>query len=139
MAILGYNLKSVRMEKLANVIPPGEIQVKLTPQITEVRLGEIRTPTGKTNAVEVLFSFVVEYNPEIAKAAIEGSLLYLPPEKGKIDEILNAWENEKKLNGEMVVEVINFLNREFSPLLMIMAKEMRIPYHIPLPRAELRA
>ncbi|MBP1910751.1 hypothetical protein [Thermococcus stetteri] len=138
MAILGYNLKKIGMEKLVDVLPQGEIQVRLTPQIREVRLGELRMPTGKTNAVEVLFSFVVEYNPEIAKATLEGSLLYLPPEKGKIDEILNAWENEKKLDGSMVVEVINFLNREFSPLLMVMAKEMRIPYHIPLPRAELR-
>lgn len=55
-----------------------------------------------------------------------------------IDEILNLWEEEKKVNSVLFVEVTNFLTSELSPLLMIISKEMRLPYHIPLPRAQLR-
>ncbi len=35
-------------------------------------------------------------------------------------------------------EVVNFITKEISPVLMMMAKEMRLPYHVPLPRVEVR-
>jgi hypothetical protein len=138
MPVLGYNITKVEMEKLTSNIPPGQIEVKLSPRVEELRLGEIRTPTGKINGIEVLFNFQIEYNPEIARTSVKGALIYLPPEKDRMDEILNAWEDEKKLDSVLLVEVINFLSIELTPMLMVMAKEMRLPYHVPVPRAELR-
>jgi len=138
MPVLGYNITKVEMEKLTSNIPPGQIEVKLSPKIEELRLGEIRTPTGKTNGIEVLFDFQVEYNPQIARASVKGALLYMPPQKDKIDAILTAWEDEKKLDSVLLVEVVNFLSMELTPMLVVIAKEMRLPYHVPIPRAELR-
>ncbi|AMQ17738.1 hypothetical protein [Thermococcus peptonophilus] len=138
MPVVAHNLTKVEVEKLAVSIPTGQIQVNLSPKIEDLRLGEVRTPTGKINGVEVVFSFEVTYQPEIARAVIKGMLMYLPPKKEMIDEILNLWEEEKKVNSVLFVEVTNFLTSELSPLLMIISKEMRLPYHIPLPRAQLR-
>lgn len=140
MPVVAHNLTKVEVEKLAVSIPTGQIQVNLSPKIEDLRLGgEVRTPTGKINGVEVVFSFEVTYQPEIARAVIKGMLMYLPPPKKEmIDEILNLWEEEKKVNSVLFVEVTNFLTSELSPLLMIISKEMRLPYHIPLPRAQLR-
>ncbi|NJE53633.1 hypothetical protein [Thermococcus sp. 21S9] len=138
MPVLGYNITKVEMEKLTSNIPPGQIEVKLSPKIEELRLGEIRTPTGKMNGIEVLFDYQIEYNPQIARASVKGSILYMPPQKDRVDDILTAWEDEKKLDSVLLVEVVNFLSMELTPMLIVIAKEMRLPYHVPIPRAELR-
>ena len=138
MPVIGINITKIEIKKNETSIPSGQIEVKLTPKITELRLGEIRTPTGKTNGVEVVFSYVIQYNPAIAEGVIEGRVMYLPPQKGRVDEILDQWEKDKKLDAAMFAEVVNFVTREISPVLMMLSKEMRLPYHIPLPRVELK-
>lgn len=136
--MLGFNITKVEMEKASTTIPGGQIQVRLSPRVNEMRLGEIRTPTGKMNGVEILFRYEVEYDPRIARAGVEGALLYLPPQKDRIDEILNLWEDEKKIDPVTFAEIVNFITTEVSPMLMVLAKEMRLPYHIPVPRVELK-
>ncbi|WP_297476345.1 hypothetical protein [Thermococcus sp.] len=138
MPVLGFNITKVEMEKASTTIPGGQIQVRLSPRVNEMRLGEIRTPTGKMNGVEILFRYEVEYDPRIARAGVEGALLYLPPQKDRIDEILNLWEDEKKIDPVTFAEIVNFITTEVSPMLMVLAKEMRLPYHIPVPRVELK-
>ncbi|AIU70396.1 hypothetical protein TEU_08670 [Thermococcus eurythermalis] len=138
MPVLGYNITKVDVERDAQNIASGQVEVKLSPRIKELRLGEVRTPTGKVTGIEVLFAYEISYNPQIARAVIEGSILYLPPQKDKTDEILNIWEEEKKVDSRLFVEVINFLSVQLLPMLTVIAKEMRLPYHIPVPRAELR-
>ncbi|WP_297510955.1 hypothetical protein [Thermococcus sp.] len=138
MPVLGYNIQGVSFEKNVKAVPPGQIEVKISPTIKDLRLGEMMTPNGKVSGIDVLFDFEVEYRPDIAKASVKGSLLYIPPKRDRIDEILSLWEDEKKIDPVLMVEVANFLTTELSPMLMIIAKEMRVPYHVPLPRAELR-
>jgi len=138
MPVIGYNVQGVSFEKKVMAIPSGQIEVKISPTITELRLGEMMTPNGKISGIEVLFNFEVEYKPDIAKASVKGALLYIPPQRERVDDILSAWEDEKKIDPVLMVEVANFLTTELSPMLMVIAKEMRLPYHLPLPRAELR-
>jgi len=138
MPVVGFNLTKIELEKVTLTVPSGRIEVKLSPQVKDMRLGEIRTPTGKTNGVEMIFRYEIDYNPKIAGGAIEGVLLYLPPRKEMVDEILDLWENEKKMDPSTFAEVVNFITKEVSPVLMMMAKEMRLPYHLPIPRVEVR-
>ncbi len=138
MPVLGFNIARVELKKTSPFVPSGQIEVRLSPRISEVRLGEMRTPTGKINGVEVLFSYEIEYNPKIAHGVIDGAVLYLPPNKEQIDEILNLWEDEKKVDPTTFAEVVNFITSEVAPLLMILAKELRLPYHVPIPRVEVK-
>ncbi|AEK73915.1 hypothetical protein GQS_10110 [Thermococcus sp. 4557] len=139
MPVLGFNITKVEMERVSLSVPGGQIEVRLSPKVKEMRLGEIRTPTGKLNGIEILFRYEIDYNPKIADGAIEGVILYLPPQKEKIDEILNLWEDEKKIDSMTFAEVVNFITKEVSPMLMLLAKEMRLPYHIPIPRVEVKS
>ena len=139
MPVLGFNITKIEMEKEAIAVPGGQIEVRLSPKVKEMRLGEMRTPTGKINGIEILFRYEIEYNPRIAQGAIEGAILYLPPQKEKIDEILNLWEDDKKMDPVTFAEVVNFITKEVSPILMMLSKEMRLPYHIPIPRVEVKS
>ncbi|NJE41684.1 hypothetical protein [Thermococcus sp. GR6] len=139
MPVLGFNITKVEMEKTAIGVPGGQIEVRLSPKIKEMRLGEIRTPTGKMNGIEVLFRYEIDYNPKVAQGVIEGIILYVPPQKDKMDEILNLWEDEKKMDPVTFAEIVNFITKEVSPMIMLLAKEMRLPYHIPLPRVEVKS
>ncbi len=139
MPVLGFNITKIEMEKVALAVPGGQIEVRLSPKVKEMRLGEMRTPTGKINGIEILFRYEIEYNPKIANGVIEGAILYLPPQKEKIDEILNLWEDDKKMDPVTFAEVVNFITKEVSPILMMLSKEMRLPYHIPIPRVEVKS
>jgi len=138
MPVLGFNITKIEMEKVSLAPVQGQIEVRLSPKVRDMRLGEIRTPTGKMNGIEILFRYEIDYNPKIARGAVEGAVLYLPPQKDKMDEILNLWEEEKKMDSVTFAEVVNFITKEVSPILMILSKEMRLPYHVPLPRVEVK-
>jgi len=83
-------------------------------------------------------TYQIGYKPEIARASISGAVFYLPPQKEKIDEILDGWEKEKRIPPEMFAEIVNFITNEITPLIMVVSKEMRIPYPIPLPRVSIK-
>lgn len=136
MPVVGVNVTKIEVEKQGGVL--GKVEVNLSPKIEEVRLGEIKTPSGKVNGIEVFFTYQIGYNPEIARAVIKGAVFYLPPKKEQIDEILDGWEKEKKIPPEMFAEIVNFVTNEITPLIMVISKEMRIPYPIPLPRVTIR-
>lgn len=133
MPVIGINITKVEFEKRG--LPPvgGRIEVNLTPKVRDMRLGEIRTPTGKTHGVEVLFKYEITYRPEIAEGLLEGAVMYLPQRKEDVDAILDTWENERKVKPEVFAEVVNFVTHAVTPMLFVIAKEMGLPYHIPLP------
>ncbi|RLF75186.1 hypothetical protein DRN51_04470 [Thermococci archaeon] len=136
MPVLGVNITKVEIEKQGGVA--GKVEINLSPKVEEVRLGEIKTPSGKVNGIEALFTYQIGYKPEIARASISGAVFYLPPQKEKIDEILDGWEKEKRIPPEMFAEIVNFITNEITPLIMVVSKEMRIPYPIPLPRVSIK-
>ncbi len=133
MPVIGINLTKVEFEKRG--LPPmgGRIEVNLTPKVRDMRLGEIQTPAGKTQGVEVLFKYEVNYRPDIAEGTLEGAVMYLPQRMEDVDRILDAWDAGRKVPPEVFAEVVNFITAELSPMLFVIAKEMRLPYHIPLP------
>lgn len=138
MPVLGFNITKIEVEKELAGIPQGQVEVRVTPRVDDVRLGEIMTPNGKVNGVEIVFSFEVTYSPTIGRGLVRGMVLYLPPQRERVDEIIDLWENEKKIDSMAFAEVVNFLMVELSPVFMVVAKEMRLPYHVALPRVEVR-
>ncbi|AEC51725.1 hypothetical protein PNA2_0809 [Pyrococcus sp. NA2] len=136
MPILGHNILKVEFEKLQVV--GGNIEVSLRPTIENLRLGEIHLPSGKVKGIEVEVDYRITYSPEVAKVSIKVRVFYVPRNKQDIDKILDEWEEKKVLPGELVAEVVNFTTSELIPIAMYVAKEMRIPYPVPLPRAVVR-
>ncbi|AFK21669.1 hypothetical protein [Pyrococcus sp. ST04] len=132
MPILGHNILGIEVTK--SPTPGGKVEVSLNPRIENLRLGELYLPTGRVKGIEVDVNYEVKYNPEVAKVNVKIRLFYLPKNKDAIDSILDEWEEKKVLPGDLVAEVVNFTTSELMPLLMTLAKEMRIPYPIPLPR-----
>lgn len=137
MPIMGINITKISMEK--GKPPVAQVEVDLTPRVNGIRLGELRTPTGKINGIEVLFEYGVTYKPDVAKAHIEGVVFYLPKNRDNIDRILDEWENEKKLDPNMFAEIVNAVTMEVMPFLMLLSKELRLPYPIPVPRVNVTA
>jgi len=134
--ILGHNILKIEFEKLQTL--GGKIEVSLRPTIRNLRLGEMHLPSGKVKGIEVDVDYIITYSPEVARASIKVRVFYVPRNKEDIDNILDEWEDRKVLPGELVAEVVNFTTSELMPIAMYIAKEMRIPYPVPLPRAVVR-
>ncbi|ASJ15646.1 hypothetical protein A3L04_00420 [Thermococcus chitonophagus] len=132
MPILGHNIVKIEVEKFSAT--GGKVEVSINPKIENLRLGELQLPTGRVKGIEVEVSYMVNYTPEVAKSVVRLILFYVPRAKEEIDKILDEWEDKKQLPGELVAEVVNFTTSELMPLMMMLSKEMRIPYPIPIPR-----
>jgi len=133
MPILGVNVKEISFEK-KDVLPTGpQIQVNLTPKIEEIREAQISTPTGNIRGIEVLFTYELKYNPEIASGKVSGGLFYLPINHDQMEGILKTWREEKRVDPMVFTEIVNFLTHELAPTLMLISKQMGLPYPFPLP------
>jgi len=137
MPVLGVNVTKVEFEKKGIAAPPDRIEVNITPKIKDLRLGKANLPSGDLEGIEVLFRYEINYRPDIAEGYVDGIVLYLPAREDA-NLIIDEWEVSKKVDGELVGEVLNFLTMELAPVIMVIAKEMRIPYHLPLPRFEVQ-
>ncbi|AIF70062.1 hypothetical protein PAP_08370 [Palaeococcus pacificus DY20341] len=137
MPVLGINIRKISIEKIKG--PTAQVEVDLTPKIKELRLGEIRTPSGRVNGIEVLFEYTITYKPDVARAFIEGLVFYTPKNKEDTDKILDTWENENKVDPYLFAEVVNAITNEIMPTLMSLSKQLRLPYPIPLPRVNVSA
>jgi len=138
MPILGVNIKEISFEK-KDVLPSGpQIQVNLTPQIEEVREAQISTPTGNIRGIEVLFAYELKYNPEIATGKVKGGLFYLPVNHEQMEGMLRMWKEERKVEPMVFTEIVNFLTHELAPVLMLVSKQMGLPYPFPLPLVQLQ-
>ncbi|MDV3103115.1 hypothetical protein [Thermococcus waiotapuensis] len=138
MPVIGINITRIEFEKKIQPFFGGRIEVNLSPKVKDMRLGEIRTPTGETQGIEILFKYEIAYRPEIAEGFIEGAVMYLPQRSEEIDEILDTWESERKVKPEVFAEVVNFITHSAAPMLFVIAKEMGLPYHVPLPRVDVK-
>ncbi len=99
MPVLGFNVTKIELEKVTLAVPQGQIEVKLSPKVKEMRLGgEMRTPTGgKINGIEILFRYEIDYNPpKIAQGAIEGAILYLPPHRRRRSTRYSTYGKRRK-------------------------------------------
>ncbi len=137
MPVLGVNVTKIEFEKRDILAPPERVEVNITPKIKDLRLGKVSLPSGNVEGVEVLFRYEINYRPDIAEGYVDGAVLYLPA-NGDANSVIDEWEMSKKVEGELLGEVLNFLTMELAPLIMVIAKEMRIPYHLPLPRFEVQ-
>lgn len=84
----------------------------------------------------VSFKYEVKYDPEIGEIAIEGDLWYTNP---KLKELMEDKKDKIQLKKEAVQEISTAIIRESLLESLDIAKKLRLPLPINLPRVEIKA
>lgn len=128
MKIIGFHLKKVLAEKISPLKGKLEIKQGLNIEdITEEKASFSDKPTLKFD-----FNFSIDYNPDIAKLELKGSVLVLD-EKEEAKEIIKDWK-KKKFEHPIKLALFNFIMDRCNIKALNLQDELNLPFHIPFPK-----
>ena len=131
MQIIGFNIEKIEAEKNSqNNIK--DLKVKYNANIKSITLEEINIGK-KQEILKVNFEFKVEYDPDIGKIFFAGHILIMEDPK-KARSIAENWNKEKDTYSDFSLQMVNIILLRANIKALIIANEVNLPPHIPLPR-----
>lgn len=131
MPVMGIDVTKMEFERLKN--RGNKVNVDHSPSIESVEKSKVNSPSGQVNALRMKFKYEVNFEPEIGKGLLEGSVIY-KPEKQEIDEIVERWEEEKEIKGDIFMKVVNPIIDKAMPSVFTICNDLNLPSPVPLPR-----
>ena len=128
MPIIGLGFSSLEASKEDGQID-GEVKVNSMPAITNVK--ELTVPNLTKKALSIEFEFSTKYNPDFARIAINGSIMYMADSN---KPVLDEWKKNKRLPEKMSLEVLNYLFRRCLLKASLLAEDLQLPPPMPMPR-----
>ena len=129
MKIIGFNFKKINGERLGG--SSEEIKIETGISILDIKPFEVILK-AKEEPIEVNFEFSVNYNPDLAKIAIFGTLI-ISVESKIAKEILKEWKN-KKIPEEFKIFLFNNILKKSTIRAIQLEDELHLPIHINLPK-----
>ncbi|NMB66987.1 hypothetical protein GYA25_02935 [Candidatus Woesearchaeota archaeon] len=129
LKILNFSFKKISIEKYKEDFKELKIQNKLDIiSITPIKNSLLKI---KEDLLNVKFSYILDYNPEIAKLEIEGNL-FIAVNPKDYKSILKDWENQK-LDDQLKFSLFNFIFKKVNIKALNLEEELGLPFHIPFP------
>jgi len=130
MKIIGFSIKKVVAERKNP--SKGKLEIKQGLNIENIAIEEINI--SDKPSLKFDFNFSIDYNPDIAKVAIEGSVIVLD-DKGEGKEILKDWK-KKKFDHPIKVALFNFILDKCNIRALHLEEEVGLPFHLPFPKLQ---
>jgi len=129
MKLAGFNFSKISIEKLSEKIEGLKISTNIDiSEINPIKAGLFKT---KEEFLGVKFTYNVNYEPKIAKIALEGNIiLAIEPKVAK--EVLKQWKS-KKMPEDFRIAIFNLVLKKSSLKALQLEDELNLPLHIPLP------
>tara|TARA_Y100000310_G_C20340722_1_gene649657 strand:- start:56 stop:511 length:456 start_codon:yes stop_codon:yes gene_type:complete len=131
MAVISFTFDKYNVERKK----PLEIPINVENGMNIVDVREEDIPLSNGNKEKVLrfhYEYKVDYKPNQAIIEIAGHLIYLPP-KGDAKQILETWNKEKKLDKEVMQQVMNNILLRCQVKALALGQDINLPPHIRLP------
>ncbi|HIH43487.1 TPA: hypothetical protein HA246_07660 [Candidatus Woesearchaeota archaeon] len=134
MPIVGCNYRKITLERKDNVT--GNINIKNNIAIKDVEEKEFALGKAKQQGLKFNFEFTTEYEPNIGTINILGEVLFLDEPK-KVKELAASWKKNKKLEPEIMQQVLNTALNKCNVKALILSEDINLPPPIPLPRVNI--
>lgn len=134
MPVIGINIRSMSSEREENI--QGNLRVNNSPQIK----GVSKKSVGQLNkdALSIDFEYACGYqvedeDKEVASIEMAGEVLFLAEDP---EEKVEKWEENKELDDDIVIPVINSVMRKCMTQAIDISEELQLPPPIQFPRAQ---
>ena len=133
MPIVGYNLTNIQAQKL-RPLDAKDKDIKIQSKLGILDVKEEKLPTGKTktDGLRFDFEFKLDYQPDIAKIAIEGFIYYLD-DQASLKEITKKWSKEKNVPVDIKAIILNTVVLKASIKALQLEQEVNLPPHMQFP------
>lgn len=131
MPIVGAQILKVEGEK-KNSLYSGKIEIKNGLNFPKVE--EIAALNSKEQGGAAFhFSFVYDYEPEVARMSVDGRVLYTG-KKEEVKKLLENWAQNKILPPEIMENVANLAMNRANIECVKLADVLDLPCPLPIPR-----
>ncbi len=133
MAIIGFDLNKINIERIGNV--SGEIKINNNVSIKEI--DKITVPIKKEDqeGLRFGFEFTSDYEPKIGNLVIKGNVIVVEDKK-KAEDILKQWKKDKKAESDVMTAVLNTVLEKCNIEALILSRDVNLPPSIPLPKVK---
>ena len=131
MTIIGFNFIKISGERIN--APTGKIEINNNATIKSVEKADFTMGKTKQAGIRFLFEFTSKYVPNIAEILMAGEVLYLSDPKQSA-ELVKRWAAEKKLEGDIMTEVLNTIMNKCNIEALILSRDLNLPPPVHLPR-----
>lgn len=132
MKIIGFSLHKLLIERKNQL--KGKLSIKTKIDIEDIKTEEV--PLSKNPALKFDFAYFINYEPNVAKIEIKGSVIALD-DKDEGKDIIKEWKN-KKFVSQLKVPLFNFILSKCNIRALEMEDEVGLPLHIPFPKLRAR-
>jgi hypothetical protein len=132
--IIGFNLTKVLVEKDPSDAPKKLERVSTKTDITSI--SEQKMDIKEKIALKFNFIFGVDYEKDIAKLKMEGSVLFLADPK-QAKNILESWK-KKEIPKDVRLNIINSILAKCNVKAIGLEEDLGLPTHFPMPRFQLQ-
>ncbi|MFH1073115.1 MAG: hypothetical protein V1743_06840 [Nanoarchaeota archaeon] len=130
MTVIGFSFTKMLVEKKNPV--KGKVSINNNVGIKNLEESKLNIDSSR-RALKMDFEFSSTYEPDIGKINLEGEVVYLL-EKDKAEEAIKNWKKNKKIEREMMTNVLNNVLVKCNVQALILSKDMNLPPPIPLPK-----
>ena len=128
MPIIGVNIKSINA-KVDDSKFTGNVEISSSPSIESVEKKDFSF-AGMKDALFIGFSFKTQYTPDVGNIQFKGEIIYQSDDTKKV---LKTWREDKKLDDDVSVEVLNAIFRKCIAKAVQIAEDLRLPPPINVP------
>lgn len=131
MKLLGFTFNKISIERLNNIA--NDLKVNNNIDIAEIKPIKQDFFKSKDEFIGVKFSFVLNYEPEVAKIEVNGDIA-LAVEPRVAREVLKEWKENKKITDEdFRISLFNIILKKSSLKAIQLEEELNLPIHISFP------
>lgn len=129
MKLVGFNFDKIHVEKTLSEYEGLKINTKMDVlEIKEVKPDSFKV---KEDLLGIRFSFGLDYDPNVAKIELTGTLL-LSLESKIAKEVLKNWK-DKQIPEDFRIGVFNIILKKSTLKALQLEEEMNLPLHMQLP------
>ena len=134
--IVGFGFTKLHAEKGAAA--KGNIDINNNVSVKDVQEDNFSLGKDKQNVLKFTFDFTSRYEPNVGSVVLEGELLYVEDPK-KAKEILSNWKKDKKLDKELMANLLNTILVKCNVQALILSQQINLPPPIPMPKVQISA
>lgn len=129
MRVVGFNFNKISIEKFSDKIE--KLKIKTNIDISDVKSIENNILQTKNSLLAVKFLYNVDYEVNLAKIELSGTILF-EIDSNTAKEIINNWK-DKNIPEDFKLTLFNLILRKSNVKALQLEDDMNLPLHITLP------
>jgi hypothetical protein len=133
MTVVGFNFTKILVEKKNQ--SKGKINIGNNVAILGIEESTFSFGEEEQDTLKIMFQFTSRYEPEVGSIDLIGDLVYIDS-KPRIKEVLANWKEKKKVDQEVMTEILTVILNRCNIQALILARDINLPSPIPLPKVK---